>query len=114
MRSQQIVKRSKNLSHAVHIFLLCRKSKLFGELSKHLCAHFYRRGLGFKGHKIVVFKDVSTVKYLVRLLRWWAESAPVPPGWNRVKVSENLGAKAVIPVVSADTSLELNTKKQLV
>jgi hypothetical protein len=53
MRSQQIVKRSKNLSHAVHIFLLCRKSKLFGELSKHLCAHFYRRGLGYKGHKIV-------------------------------------------------------------
>ena len=84
MRSQQIVKRSKNLSHAVHIFLLCRKSKLFGELSKHLCAHFYRRGLGFKGHKIVEFKDVSTVKYFVQPLQWWAESAK--NGWNRAKV----------------------------
>ena len=28
-------------------------------------------------------------------MRWWAESAP--PGCNRVKVSENLGATAVAP-----------------
>ena len=38
-----------------------------------------------------------------RPLRWWAESAP--PGWDRVKVSENLGATAVAPVAPADTSL---------
>ena len=28
-----------------------------------------------------------------------------PPGWDRVKVSENLGATAVAPVAHADTSL---------
>ena len=28
-----------------------------------------------------------------------------PPGWNRVKVSENLGATAVAPVAPVDTSL---------
>ena len=28
-----------------------------------------------------------------------------PPGWNRVKVSENLGATAVATVAPADTSL---------
>ena len=28
-----------------------------------------------------------------------------PPGWDRVKVSENLAATAVAPVVPADTSL---------
>ena len=28
-----------------------------------------------------------------------------PPGWDRVKVSENLGATAVAPVAPADTSL---------
>ena len=32
-----------------------------------------------------------------------AESAP--PGWNRVKVSENLGATAVAPVAPVITSL---------
>ena len=42
-------------------------------------------------------------KIQVRPLRWWAES--VPPGWDRVKVSENLGATAVAPVAPADTSL---------
>jgi hypothetical protein len=36
-------------------------------------------------------------------LRWWAESAS--PGWDRVKVSENLGATAVALVAPADTSL---------
>ena len=40
----------------------------------------------------------------VRPLRWWAESAP-PPGWDRVKVSENLSATEVAPVAPADTSL---------
>ena len=43
-------------------------------------------------------------KIQVRPLRWWAESAP--PGWDRVKVSENLGATAVAPVAPADTSLQ--------
>ena len=40
-------------------------------------------------------------------LRWWAHSAP--PGCNRVKVSENLGATAVAPVAPADTSLEMES-----
>ena len=39
----------------------------------------------------------------MRPLRWWAESAP--PGGNRVKVSENLGATSVAPVAPVDTSL---------
>ena len=30
-----------------------------------------------------------------------------PPGWDRVKVSENLGVTAVAPVAPADTSLYL-------
>ena len=30
---------------------------------------------------------------------------PPPPGWDRVKVSENLGATAVAPEAPADTSL---------
>ena len=42
----------------------------------------------------------------MRPLRWWAESAP--PGGNRVKVSENLGATSVAPVAPVDTSLSLN------
>ena len=29
-----------------------------------------------------------------------------PPGWNRVKVSENLGATSVAPVAPVDTSLK--------
>ena len=37
--------------------------------------------------------------------QWWAKSAP-PPGWNRVKVSENLGATAVVPVAPVNTSLD--------
>ena len=31
---------------------------------------------------------------------------PPPPGWDRVKESENLGATAVAPVAPADTSLK--------
>ena len=39
----------------------------------------------------------------MRPLRWWAESAP--PGADRVKLSENLGATSVAPVAPVDTSL---------
>ena len=39
----------------------------------------------------------------MRPLRWWAESAPL--GWDRVKVSENLGATAVAPIALVVTSL---------
>ena len=39
----------------------------------------------------------------MRPLRWWVESAP--PGGDRVKVSENLGATSVAPVAPVDTSL---------
>jgi hypothetical protein len=39
----------------------------------------------------------------LRPLRWWAESAP--PGGDRVKVSQNLGATWVAPVAPMDTSL---------
>ena len=31
-----------------------------------------------------------------------------PPGWNRVKVSRNLGATAVVPVAPVDTSLSVS------
>ena len=44
----------------------------------------------------------------MRPLRWWAESAP--PGGDRVKVSENLGATSVAPVAPVDTSLDLLTQ----
>ena len=44
--------------------------------------------------------------------KWWAESAPL--GWNRVKVSENLGATAVAPVALVDTCLVLHANKELV
>ena len=43
----------------------------------------------------------------MRPLQWWAESAP-PPGGDRVKVSENLGAIFVAPVSPVDTSLDLS------
>ena len=39
----------------------------------------------------------------MRPLQWWAESAPL--GWDRVKVSENLGATSVAPVAPVVTSL---------
>ena len=39
----------------------------------------------------------------VRPLRWWAGSAP--PGGDRVKASENLGATVVAPVAPVGTSL---------
>ena len=40
---------------------------------------------------------------LVQPLQWWAESDPF--GWDRVKVSENLGATRVAPVALTVTSL---------
>ena len=40
----------------------------------------------------------------MRPLQWWVESAP--PGGDRVKVSENLGATSVAPVAPVDTSLK--------
>ena len=42
----------------------------------------------------------------MRPRQWWAESAP--PGWNSVKVSENLDATVVAPVAPVDTSLNCN------
>ena len=36
-----------------------------------------------------------------------------PPGWNRVKVSENFGATAVAPVTPADTSLAPIKSKEI-
>ena len=44
----------------------------------------------------------------MRQCQWWAESAP--PGWDRVKVSENLGATSVAPVTPVDTSLHSMVK----
>ena len=59
-----------------------------------------------------IFRDVTTRKVLVRPRQWWVESAP--PDWNRVKVSENLGATSVAPVAPVDTSLYwLGKNKQL-
>jgi hypothetical protein len=50
-------------------------------------------------------RDVTTGKFLMQPLQWWGRIYPPPPGWNRVKVSENLGATAVAPVTPAVTSL---------
>ena len=36
-----------------------------------------------------------------------------PPGWNRVKVSENLGATAVAPVAPVDTSLSTKIGRKI-
>ena len=51
----------------------------------------------------MIHRDVTTGKFLVRPLQWWAESAL--PGSNRVKVPENLGSTAVTPAAPVDTSL---------
>ena len=46
----------------------------------------------------IVFRDVTTGKFLELSLRWWGRICP--PGWNRVKVSENLGGPCgYIPAV---------------
>ena len=37
-----------------------------------------------------------------------------PPGWNRVKISENLDATAVVPVAPVDTSLKGSGLKLLI
>ena len=55
--------------------------------------------------KIQACRDVTAGKIEMRPLRWWAES--VPPGGDRVKASENLGATEVAPVAPVDTSLML-------
>ena len=49
---------------------------------------------------------------MMRPLRWWAKSAPL--GWDRVKVSENVGATAVAPVAPVVTSLPYIDYKSLV
>ena len=59
-------------------------------------AHF---GIDFDS----MYRDVTMENFLLRPLQWWAESAPL--GWDRVKVSENLGATLVAPVAPVDTSL---------
>ena len=57
-----------------------------------------------KSHEIfLTIRDVTMGKCQLRLLRWWAESAPL--GWDRVKLSENLGATSVAPVAPVITSL---------
>ena len=53
----------------------------------------------------MIHRDVTTGKFLVRPLQWWAESAPL--GWDRVKVSENLGATWVALVAPVVTSLQI-------
>ena len=42
------------------------------------------------------FRDVTMGKIQLRPRQWWAESAP--PGGDRVKLSQNLGATWVAPV----------------
>ena len=55
-------------------------------------------------------RDVTTGKFLVQPLRWWGRI--FPPGWNRVKVSENLCATAVAPIAPLVTSLTIINKNQ--
>ena len=57
----------------------------------------------------ITIRDVTVGEFLVRTLQCWAESAP--PCWNRIKVSENIGATAVEPVASAVTSLFQKVRK---
>ena len=52
-------------------------------LQRHIC--WYSPAYILQGH--------NHREILVRPRQWWAESAP--PGWNRVKVSENLAATEV-------------------
>ena len=47
-------------------------------------------------HRDQADRDLTTREILVGPRQWWVESAP--PDWNRVKVSENLGATSVVPV----------------
>ena len=51
-------------------------------------------------------RDVTTGKFLVQPLQWLGRICP--PGWNRVKVSENLGATPVSQVAPVDTSLDVS------
>ena len=51
----------------------------------------------------IPYRDVTMGNFWCPLCDGWAES--VPPGWNRVKVSENLGATTVALVAPLVTSL---------
>ena len=53
--------------------------------------------------RFFLYRDVTTGKFLVQPLQWLAESAPL--GWDRVKVSDNLGATVVAMVAPVDISL---------
>ena len=66
--------------------------------------HAFKINTGIYFKTLSQHRDVTTVKIKVRPRQWWAESASL--GWNRVKVSENLGATAVTPVAPVDTSLQ--------
>ena len=52
---------------------------------------------------VYTVRDVIMGKLLAQPLRWWGRICP--PGWNRVKISEDLGATAVAPVALVVTSL---------
>ena len=55
--------------------------------------------------KVTKTRELTTGKFLVRPLQCWGRICPLP-GWNRVKISENLGATAVALVALAGTSLK--------
>ena len=73
--------------------------RLFKTLTQSF-SHFLQK---FSTHVPSYLRDVTMGKIQMRPLQWWAESAP--PGGDRVKVSQNLGATWVAPVAPADTSL---------
>ena len=66
-----------------------------------------KNSMGF--FRISSARDVTTGKFLVRPLGWLGRICP--PGWNRVKVSESLGATMVALVAPAVTSLLSETCK---
>ena len=50
------------------------------------------------------FRDITAGNIQMPPLRWWAESTlPHPPGRDRAKVTKNLGATSVAPVVPVVT-----------
>ena len=53
-------------------------------------------------------RDVTTGKWQLRPLQWQAEPASL--GWDRIKVSEKLGATGVAPVAPVATSLHRKGK----
>ena len=58
----------------------------------------------FVYNMFVKTRDVTVEIFQLRPLQWLAESAPL--GWDRVKVSDNLGATSVAPVAPVVTSLK--------